>query len=83
MARLAYGLNKLNMPTKPPIMSLGGHICPVFIAASVQYYTDVLYREETPAFHILQDIAPPEGYVISKPKVWYRPWTKISLPAYP
>ena len=83
MARLAYGLNKLNMPTKPPITSLGGHICSVFIAASVQYYTDVLYRAETPAFHILKDIAPPEGYVISKPKFWYMPWTKASLPASP
>ena len=71
------------MPTKPPITSLGGHICSVFIAASVQCYTDVLYRDGTPAFHILKDIAPPEGYNISKPKFWYRPWTKASLPAAP
>ena len=80
MARLTYGLNRVNMPTKPPVTSLGGHI---FIAASVQCYTDVLYEKGTPASHILKNISPPEGYVVNKTPFWYIPWTKASLPATP
>ena len=83
MARLAFGLNKVNMPTKPPVTSLAGHICPIFIAASVQCYTDVLYKKGIPAFHLLKDISPPEGYVANKRPYWYRPWTKAVLPATP
>ena len=51
--------------------------------ASVQCYTDVLYKKGTPAFHILKDISPPEGYMVNKTPFWYRPWTKASLPATP
>ena len=66
MARLAYGLNKVNMPTKPPVSSLAGYICPVFIAQATLFYTDILFNKQTPAFNQLAQMKPPERYLARK-----------------
>ena len=83
MARLAYGLNRVNMPTKPPVCSLAGYICPVFIAQATLFYTDILFNKQTPAFHQLAQMKAPEGYLTSKKPYWYRPWIKAVSPATP
>ena len=83
MAQLCYGLNKMNMPTKPPVCSLAAYICPVFIAQATLFYSDVLHNKQIPAFSQLAQMIPPEGYFSAKRSCWYRPWIKAVPPNIP
>ena len=83
MARLDFGLNKVNMPTKPPVCSLVAYICPVLIAQATLFYTDVLFNKQTPAFNQLAEMKPPKGYLAAKKSCWCRPWIKAAPPNIP
>ena len=77
-AKVNLAFSKANFPIKPPVTSLAGSICPVFIQEAVKYYTEQLYLGAQPTFEQLNSLPTPDGYEISQFPQWYQPWRRIS-----
>ena len=78
-AKFAHALAKGNMPTKPMITSLSGSIDSKFIQEGVKSYTQSLHTSSSLTFAQQADMPTPEGYELSRPWQWYRPWVKVKV----
>ena len=77
-AKVSLAFARANFPTKAPVTSLAGSICPIFIQEAVKYYTEQLHLGSQPTFEQLKNLPIPDGYERSQFPQWYRPWRRTS-----